>query len=322
MPHQVRHDSTIARTKVLIKSSPLDEGKRLDLFLSEKSGLTRSQVKKLIEAGKAHLKGKALKASDKVKAGMEIELERPIVEAEGLIPEPIPLNILYRDDYLVVVDKPAGMVVYPALGHARGTLMNALAFHVKKLATIGGPLRAGVVHRLDKDTSGVMVVALDDKAYYGLLEQFKERTIKRAYVALIYGSPKEDEGVISLRIGRAIADRKKMSIRTKRGREALTHWRVLQRFKGATLIEARLGTGRTHQIRVHLAAMGHPVLGDKVYGKKTHIELDRKKIHIPRQMLHARVLGFTHPITGKEMEFESPVPEDMERMLRYLKDFF
>jgi 23S rRNA pseudouridine1911/1915/1917 synthase len=306
------------RRLIRIKTTPLDEGRRLDIFLSEKSGLTRSQVKKLIEAGKAHLKGKKLKPGDLVRPGMEIELEEPQIEAGRLIPEPIPINILFRDDYIAVVDKPAGMVVYPAAGHVRGTLMNALAFHVKKLATIGAPLRAGVVHRLDKDTSGVMVVALDDKAYYGLLEQFRERTIKRAYTALIYGSPKEDEGAISLKIGRSEADRKKMSTKVKRGREALTRWRVLRRFKGATLIEARLGTGRTHQIRVHLAALGHPVLGDKVYGKKTFIEADKKKIHIPRQMLHAKVLGFIHPITGAEMEFESPVPQDMKEILRIL----
>lgn len=304
-----------------IKTFPKDAGKRLDVFLSEQTGFTRSQIKKLIESGKVTLKsGREIKASDKVKEGMQIHLESPTAETEGLIPEDIPINILFSDEYLVVVDKPAGLVVYPAAGHPSGTLMNALAWHFKKMANIGAPLRAGVVHRLDKDTSGVMVVALDDKAYYGLLEEFRDRTITRAYYALIYGEPKEDEGVISLKIGRSDSDRKKMSTKVKRGREALTRWKVLKRFGVASLIEARLGTGRTHQIRVHFAALGHPVLGDRVYGKKTVIEVDRKKIHIPRQMLHAYLLGFTHPITGEYKEFISAMPEDMGRVVEIFKE--
>ncbi len=303
-------------------AGPADNGKRLDLFLSEKTGLTRSQIKKLLEAGDVLSNGKKPKAGERLRPGGNVEIhipERPAGEA--LIPEPIPIEILYRDDHLIVVNKPAGLVVYPAAGHPSGTLMNAIAFHSKKLASIGGPLRAGVVHRLDKDTSGVIVVALDDNAYYGLLEQFRQRTIKRLYHALVSGAPREDEGVIERRIGRSESDRKKMSVRTRHGREAVTRWRVLERFDGkASLIEARLGTGRTHQIRVHFSSVGHPVLGDRVYGKKTYMEIDGKKVHIPRQMLHAKSLEFIHPASGEEMFFESSLPGDMKEVISVLRN--
>jgi 23S rRNA pseudouridine1911/1915/1917 synthase len=299
---------------------PEDGGRRLDVILSEKTGLSRSRIKKMIETGDVLVDGRPAKAGEKSKAGWLLEFRMPEAPEERLVPEPLPIRIAHKDNYLVVVDKPAGMVVYPAAGHARGTLMNAIAYLSENLASIGAPLRAGVVHRLDKDTSGLMVVALDDRAYYGLLEQFRARSIKRKYCALISGEPKEDEGVITLKIGRSEADRKKMSVRARRGREALTKWRVLERFqKKAALIEATLGTGRTHQIRVHLASLGHPVLGDRTYGRKTIIEIGKKEIHVPRQMLHARVLGFVHPTTGEEMVFESELPEDMEEVLRELR---
>jgi 23S rRNA pseudouridine1911/1915/1917 synthase len=236
------------------------------------------------------------------------------------MPEPLPVDILYKDDSLVVVNKPAGMVVYPAAGHDHGTLMNALAYHIGKLASTGGPLRPGVVHRLDKDTSGVMVVALDDRAYYHFTEQFKERTIHRKYVALVHGDLRGGEGEIALKIGRSESDRKKMSTRVKKGREAVTKWKAIRRFGRATLIEAKLGTGRTHQIRVHFASIGHPVLGDRTYGKKVEIEVKAgKKILFPRQMLHAESLGFVHPVTGKYLEFSSPLPEDMRRKVEALQ---
>jgi 23S rRNA pseudouridine1911/1915/1917 synthase len=212
------------------------------------------------------------------------------------------------------------MVVYPAAGHSQGTLMNAVAFHCKKLASTGGPLRPGVVHRLDKDTSGVMVVALDDKAYYHLAEQFKQRAINRKYIALVYGNFIQDEGEIALKIGRSATDRKKMSTRVKTGREAVTKWKVLKRFHNATLMQAKLGTGRTHQIRVHFASIGHPVLGDRTYGKKTEIEKKGSgTIRFPRQMLHAEVLGFMHPQKGEYLEFSSPLPEDMKKGIAELE---
>jgi len=200
--------------------------------------------------------------------------------------------------------------------------MNALAFYCEKLATTGGPLRPGVVHRLDKDTSGVMIVALNDKAYYDLVEQFRQRTMNRKYVALIYGDMKEIKGEISLRIGRSESDRKKMSTHVRRGKEAVTRWKVLRRFGSATLIEVKLGTGRTHQIRVHFASFGHPVLGDRVYGKKIEIETaGKKKISFPRQMLHAELLGFTHPATGEHLEFSSPPPGDMSVKIEELERY-
>lgn len=301
-----------------------DHLKRVDVFISKKSKISRSKVQRLLKKGAILVGDKIVNPNYKVKKGDIISLN--LIEEEkkeALIPEPIPINILYKDEYIIVVDKPSNMVVYPAPGHNRGTLMNAVAYHSKKLASIGAPLRPGVVHRLDKDTSGVMVIALDDRAYYSLTEQFKDRTINRRYIALVYGDIKEDSGVISVQIGRSISDRKKMSIRTKKGKEAITKWRVLKRYGVATLIEARLGTGRTHQIRVHFSAMGHPVMGDRVYGKKTFLEIKRdskkEKILFLRQMLHAESLGFVHPVTKEYMEFSSPIPKDMKECINKLQ---
>jgi len=250
--------------------------------------------------------------------GCEWEPEQIIPGSEELIPEPIDIEIFYRDEHLVVVNKPPGLVMYPAAGHRSGTLMNALLYNVGRLAEVGGPLRPGVVHRLDKDTSGLIVVALSDKAYYGLVSQFKERTIKRLYYALVFGELKEDEGVIERPIGRSETHRKKMSTRTRRGRYAKTFWRVIQRLKGATLVEARLATGRTHQIRVHFASIGHPVLGDNIYGRKRFLEINNQRIKLPRQMLHAVTLGFVHPIKGEWLEFKTELPEDMKKIVKIL----
>lgn len=315
-----RGQNTEHRTQTIsITVLQSDIPERLDIFVSKKTGITRSQMQKLIKDGLVLVNKKIEDQNYKVKIDDNITVHEPEEEKEILIPEALPVNILYMDRHLVVVDKPAGMVVYPAAGHNRGTLLNALAYHCKKLATVGGPLRPGVVHRLDKDTSGVMVVALNNKAYYDLAEQFKKRTINRKYITLVYGNIKEDSGEIEMKIGRAVSDRKKMSTRTKRGKEAITRWRVIERFDAATLIEAKLGTGRTHQIRVHFSAIGHPVIGDKTYGKKTVIEIDRKKIIFPRQMLHAETLGFIHPVTKEYIEFSSPLPEDMEECIKKLE---
>lgn len=293
-----------------------DSPQRLDLYISEKTGITRSQAQRLIESGLVTVNSKKEKQGYKVRPDDVVSVLQPEPEMDTLIPEPLPLKILYSDEYLAVVDKQAGMVIYPAAGHKSGTLLNALAYHCKKLATIGGPLRPGVVHRLDKDTSGVMVIALDDKAYYDLARQFKNRTINRRYIALIYGNIKDNSGEIALDIGRSASDRKKMSTHIKRGKEAVTNWKVVKRFGAATLIEAKLGTGRTHQIRVHFSAIGHPVFGDATYGRKTSLEIKKKRIHFPRQMLHAGTLGFIHPATGKYMDFSSPLPEDMEDCIK------
>lgn len=297
-----------------------ETGQRLDTFLAKRTGITRSQIQKFIENGDVLVNSKSVSSNYRVKADDTVTIIMSRGGNEKLIPESIPIEILYKDEYIIVVNKPAGMVVYPSAGHGHGTLMNALAYHCRKLATLGGPLRPGVVHRLDKDTSGIMVIAVDDDAYYNLVEQFRERTIKRRYIALVYGNIK-DSGEIVLPIGRSKSDRKKMSTRVKRGKEAVTRWKVLKRFGIATLIEVGLGTGRTHQIRVHLFSIGHTVLGDRTYGRKVELEIKKRKVSFPRQMLHAELLGFTHPITGEHMEFSSPLPEDMREAIDILSKF-
>jgi len=302
-----------------IEVSISEAGERLDIFLSRKTGITRSQIQALIKSGNVLVNTKDVTQKYRLKAHDLISLRIPAKEIEGLIPEQIPLGIIYKDKYIVIVNKPPGMVVYPAAGYTRGTLMNALAYHCDHLSAPGGPLRPGVVHRLDKDTSGVIVVALNNQAYYNLVNQFKQRTIKKKYIALIYGNLKNSTGEIVRDIGRSVSDRKKMSTRTRRGKEAITQWKVLERFGIATLIEVKLGTGRTHQIRVHFASIGHPVLGDRTYGKKSEVTVkEKEKIFFPRQMLHAELLGFIHPVTGEYLEFSSPMPEDMAQRIREL----
>lgn len=292
-------------------------GQRIDVAASDLSGFTRSQIHRLIEKNFLTVNNRPAKPNYRTRSGDIIHISIP-VETQKLIPEDLPVTILYADKFLVVVDKPPDMVVYPAAGNWSGTLLNAVAFHCNKLASVGGPLRPGVVHRLDKDTSGIMVIALDDSAYYHLVEQFRKRTIKRVYKALVYGILKNHRGEITLQIGRSQSDRKKMSTRTGKGKEAVTTWTVIERFQDATLVEAVLKTGRTHQIRVHFATVGHPVLGDKIYGKKTFIENGRRKIFFARQMLHAELLGFIHPVTGQYMEFTSKIPSDMTEAIRSL----
>lgn len=313
----IRREKRIMREEVV---SPEDMNERLDVLSARLFGITRSQAQKAIQQGEVRVNTAQSTANYRVRQNDVITCAEPKAQNDDLlVPENIPLKILYQDDALVVVDKPAGLVVYPAAGHRSGTLMNALAYHCPRLATVGGPLRPGVVHRLDKDTSGVMVVALDDTAYYHLVEQFRERTLSRRYHTLVFNPVKGETGEIALDIGRSTADRKKMSTRTQSGKEAVTRWRVLERFQDATLIEAKLATGRTHQIRVHFAAIGHPVLGDEVYGRKTLLERGRRKIAFHRQMLHAEILGFTHPISGEYLEFASPLPDDMEKAIAELR---
>jgi 23S rRNA pseudouridine1911/1915/1917 synthase len=298
---------------------PEDAAKRLDIFLAAQTSLSRSQIQKHIDEGSVTVNGRQEPRSYRVRPQDAIEVVVTRRTDETLLPEPLPVTILFRDAHLVVVDKPAGVVVYPGPGHERSTLLNAVLYHCGKLADIGGPLRNGVVHRLDKGTSGVMVIALDNDAYYRLIEQFRKRTVTREYIALVYGAFTQDSGEISLQIGRSAHDRKKMSTRTRRGRCALTTWSVLRRFANATLIRARLGTGRTHQIRVHLSAVGHPVLGDQTYGRKRSLMTGSLNVSFPRQMLHARTLGFDHPVTGQRMEFSSPLPQDMKKAIEILE---
>jgi 23S rRNA pseudouridine1911/1915/1917 synthase len=303
--------------KVTVKAS--DAGERIDSFLAQKTGITRSQIKKLIEKGNVLVDGQHVSRSYRIKASDSVSVRPEETTERGLIPEALPLEIPYRDQHVAVVYKPASMVVYPAAGHAGGTLMNALAYQCERLANVGAPLRPGVVHRLDKDTSGVMVVALSDEAYYDLVSQFRERSIKRRYMALIYGRLRDEGGEIVSKIGRSATDRKKMSTRTKRGKEAVTHWKLLERFHDASLLEVRLGTGRTHQIRVHFASLGHPVLGDRTYGRKTELRSGTARIAFARQMLHAGFLGFIHPVTRKYLKFTCPLPDDMVQKMAELR---
>jgi 23S rRNA pseudouridine1911/1915/1917 synthase len=296
-----------------------DAGERIDTFLAAKTGITRSQIQKLIDRGDVIVNGRAVSPNYRIKKNDVAKINSAEKEGGALLAESIPLDILYEDEDIVVLNKSAGMVVYPAAGHYSGTLMNALAHHCRRLASAGSPLRPGVVHRLDKDTSGVLVVALTDEAYYDLVEQFRQRTIKRKYIAFVYGNPGEDEGEISSKIGRSASDRKKMSTRVRRGKEAHTRWKVISRLGMVTVAEVKLSTGRTHQIRVHFASIGHPVLGDRIYGRKMEIEKKRKRISFPRQMLHAALLGFKHPLTGEYLEFSSPLPEDMLEKIRELE---
>lgn len=298
---------------------PDEAGERIDTFLARKTAISRSQIQRLILKKNVLVNEKQISQNFRIRTADIVSVTITDQHVEVLRPEALDLPILYKDYYIVVVDKPAGMVVYPAAGHRSGTLMNALSYYSEKLATVGMPLRPGVVHRIDKETSGVMIVAVDDTAYYDLVEQFRQRMITRNYIALIYGTMRGEKGEIISKIGRSESDRKKMSTRVRRGKDAITRWKVLQKFHGATMLEIKLSTGRTHQIRVHFAAEGHPLLGDRTYGRVKEIRGKKRSIYFPRQMLHAAVLGFTHPSTGKYMEFSSPLPADMQAAVKELQ---
>ena len=309
-----------------IRVSGKGVGRRLDQFLSETNlKLSRSQAKNLIQKHLISLNQKPAKPSAHVKIGDIVSGILPQPEPLSLKPEPIPLTILYEDSSIIVVDKSSGMVVHPAYGNPSGTLVNALLYHCKDLAGINGVLRPGIVHRLDKDTSGVMVVAKDDEAYHHLAKQFKNRSVKKVYRAIVYGRVSRDEGLVDSDIGRHPSERKRMSTRTKRGRPAITRWMKVEELDGATLLEIFPQTGRTHQIRVHLSSIGHPILGDPLYGRKgrpgaIHDPVLRECAkRLNRQALHAQRLEFTHPRTGERAQFVSPMPRDMEEVLEWLR---
>jgi 23S rRNA pseudouridine1911/1915/1917 synthase len=285
-------------------------GERLDRALAALAGVARAQAQRWIEQARVRVNGAPARASQRLAAGDRVAADPPEPLPSALAPEAIALTLLHQDDALVVLDKPAGLVVHPAPGHAAGTLVNALLHHVRDLAGIGGVARPGIVHRLDRGTSGVMVVAKTDAAHAALSKQFHDHTIERVYIAFARGAPAQDEGRIERAIGRHPSDRKRMSIVTQRGRAAATRWRVLRRFpkSGAVKLEIRPETGRTHQIRVHLAAHGLPLLGDETYGQAAGGAFARA---LGRPALHAAVLGFVHPTTGERLRFEAPLPGDL-----------
>lgn len=295
--------------------SPEEAGVRIDKYLAEQlPDITRSYLQKLLKDGSVQMNGKPVKTSTKTAAGAIIELTIPEPEEPEILPEDIPLDILYEDSDVILINKPKDMVVHPAAGHYTGTLVNALMYQCKgDLSGINGVLRPGIVHRIDKDTTGVLIVCKNDKAHNALAEQLKEHSITRKYRAIVCGNLKEDEGTVDAPLGRHPQDRKKMAIVRTGGKRAVTHYRVLERFGNYTYIECQLETGRTHQIRVHMASLGHPLLGDEAYGRV------KSPFKLEGQTLHAMVLGFIHPTTGEYMEFEAPLPEYFEKLLEKLR---
>lgn len=290
-------------------------GLRIDKFLTESCpDYTRSFLQKLLKSELVEVNGKPVKSSYKTAAGDTVTFEVPeAVEAE-ITAQEMPLDILYEDEDVILINKPKGMVVHPAAGHYEGTLVNGLMHHCREqLSGINGVMRPGIVHRIDMDTTGVLIVCKNDLAHNSIAEQLKVHSITRKYYAVVFGSPKDDEGTIRAPIGRHPNDRKKMSINSKNGKDAVTHYKVLERFHGYTLVECRLETGRTHQIRVHMASIGHPLLGDQVYGPA------KQPFRLQGQTLHAGVLGFLHPRTGEYMEFSAPLPKYFEELLEKLR---
>lgn len=298
------------------------EGERLDSYLATVTELTRSAAAKAIEKGQVLVNGAPSQKKYAVKAGDEIFLEETEPEEYDVLPENIPLDIVYEDDMIIVINKPSGMVVHPAPGNYSGTLVNALLYHCKdSLSGVGGVMRPGIVHRIDKDTSGLLVVAKCDKAHVALSEELKYHGITREYRALCIGGFKDDGGVVDYPIGRHPKDRKKMAVvRDGSGREAITHYRVLERFGGVSYLALELETGRTHQIRVHMSYTGHPLLGDEVYSpSKCKFEEKHPKL-FDGQTLHATRLTLTHPGTGERMSFNAPLPENFKRALEILRE--
>lgn len=297
-------------------------GLRLDKALADLlPELSRERLKALIVEGQVTASGRPLNPSMKVTAGQHFAVTLPQPVAAEAVAQDIPLTIVYEDADLVVIDKPAGLVVHPAAGNLDGTLVNALLHHCRgQLSGIGGVARPGIVHRIDKDTSGLLVVAKSDRAHEGLAQQFKAHSIDRLYAAIVYGVPQPSFGTVDTWISRSNADRKKMAVhREGRGKRAVTHYRTVERLRGAALVECRLETGRTHQVRVHMAHLGNPLIGDPVYGRdrkgfKTILET----LSFKRQALHAKRLGFIHPVTGQKLSFDSALPTDMQELLSEL----
>ena len=291
------------------------EGLRTDVFLADAlAPLTRSHIQKLIREGMVMIGGVSVRGSRKLRAGETVDVLLPEPKEAEILPEDIPLDILYEDDDVILVNKPKGLVVHPAAGHEDGTLVNALMHHCRdRLSGINGVLRPGIVHRIDRDTTGVMIACKNDRAHNCIAKQLKEHSSTRRYRALVSGVIKEDEGTVDAPIARDPANRKRMKCGIPGGKHAVTHYRVLERFAKATYVECVLETGRTHQIRVHMASIGHPLLGDQVYGP------EKNPWHLEGQALHAMTFGFIHPSTGEYMEFTAPLPAYFEELLQKLR---
>jgi len=297
----------------LLVTEPND-GMRIDAYLRANTEFSRSRVSALMLEGAIAVDGVVqVKPSFKIAAGQKVVLSVPQTRPVDIVPQNIPLDILYQDSDVVIVNKPCGMVVHPAAGNEDRTLVNALLYHVHDLSGIGGEMRPGIVHRLDKDTSGLILIAKNDKAHALLSDQFKERSMEKHYRAVAFGSFREEGGLIDAPIARHPVDRKKMAI-VPDGKPSQTEWKVMERLKGATYLDVHLLTGRTHQIRVHMHSIGHPLLGDRIYAPNI-----KTSVHIPRLMLHAYSLAFTHPTTGERMEMTAPLPEKFAAALEKLR---
>lgn len=308
-----------------LQAGPDDAGARLDRWLAERlPDLSRARLQSLIEEGRVLVDGHPAKASARVKAGQRFSVEVPAAVAAVPRPQDIPLTVVHEDSHLLVLDKPAGLAVHPGAGRAEGTLVNALLHHVRDLSGVGGVLRPGIVHRLDRGTSGLLVVAKDDATHRALAAQFASRTVEKEYLALVLGVPAPREGRINAAIGRHPQQRKRMAVRARGGREALTTWRVEEALDGAALLRVRIHTGRTHQIRVHLASIGHPIAGDREYGGARTPPSRRARSReviasLARPALHAARLVFTHPVSGERLAFESALPEDLREVVEGLR---
>lgn len=290
-----------------------DEGKRIDLYISQNTDMSRVTIQRLIDNEKVLVNHKKVKSSYKIQENDKITIEEEKPKEVLLEAQEIPVQVLYEDKDIIVVNKPKGMVVHPANGNLNGTLVNALMSICKdSLSGIGGEIRPGIVHRLDKDTSGVLIVAKNDKSHINMSEQIKNHEVEKTYIALVKGFVKENEATIDMPIGRSTKDRKKMTV-SKNGKNAITHFKVLERFKNYTLLEVKIETGRTHQIRVHLTQIGYPIVGDEVYSN------GKNEWNVQGQCLHAKSLRFKHPITGKEMFIEAEIPQYFENILKGLR---
>ncbi|WP_068784989.1 RluA family pseudouridine synthase [Paenibacillus phocaensis] len=296
-------------------AGPADAKERIDKFAKTQLGeeVSRSQVQLWIEAGNLVVNDAPVKANYKLAEGDRVVLIIPEAEPTEIVPENLPLDIYYEDGDVIVVNKPPGMVVHPAPGHASGTLVNALMFHCKDLSGINGELRPGIVHRIDKDTSGLIMAAKNDKAHASLAAQLKAHSVTRKYYALVHGNVSHDQGTVDAPIGRDPHDRKMYTVIERNSKHAVTHFQVVERFGDYTLLELKLETGRTHQIRVHMKFIGHPLVGDPLYGRSKGIKMDG-------QALHAAVLGFEHPEDARYLEFSAPIPDDMEAVLHTLRN--